>query len=106
MTENLNFWSCDLEKNADSAIIVEKALISETVRARAKWTIGNWQLNNITLPIILLKNIISIFQREDQLLLNIKRKQTTSDFPTPKPSKKQFLVIPLCQYQINAINKI
>ena len=34
----LNFWSCDLEKSADSAFLAQKGLLSETIRARAKWT--------------------------------------------------------------------
>ena len=36
LTENFNFWSCDLVKSVDSAFFVQKGLILETVRARAK----------------------------------------------------------------------
>ena len=37
-TEKFYFWSCDLEKSADSAFLGQKGLISERVRVRAKRT--------------------------------------------------------------------
>ena len=36
MTENFHFWSCDLEKSADSSILAQNELISETVRETDK----------------------------------------------------------------------
>ena len=38
LAERVNFWSCDIEKRADSAFLKQKSFISETVRARAKQT--------------------------------------------------------------------
>ena len=36
MTDNFQFWSCDLDKSADLGFFAQKGLISETVRARGK----------------------------------------------------------------------
>ena len=38
LMENFHFWSCDLEKSADSPFLAQKGLILVTVRARVKLT--------------------------------------------------------------------